>query len=227
LAKPPIVVETTVRLGYPESVILGLGIVLLVCTIIYVIPRTAVLGATLLTGYLGGAVATQVRAGGGPFPILFPVIIGALLWGGLFLRDQRLSKHLQTGVQSDSVSKKALWAGIIIGALPTLMLLFSGVLKLAKPAGIVTEFSRLGYLENVILGIGILEIACTVVYIIPRVSVLGAILLTGYLGGAIATHVRIGDPLSKVLGPVIFGALLWGGLYLRDQRLRALLPIRS
>jgi hypothetical protein len=98
---------------------------------------------------------------------------------------------------------------------------------LAKPAGVVTEFARLGYPENVILGIGILEIACTVVYIIPRVSVLGAILLTGYLGGAVATHVRIGDPIFNVLGPVIFGALLWGGLYLRDQRLRALLPLRS
>jgi hypothetical protein len=227
LAKPAVVVDTTVQLGYPESVILGLGIVLTVCTVIYVIPRTAVLGAILLTGYLGGAVATHVRAGDGPFPVLFPVIIGALLWGGLFLRDERISKHLQSGIQSDSASKKALWAGIIIGALPTLMLLFSGALKLAKPADVVTEFARLGYPENVILGIGILEIACTVVYIIPRVSVLGAILLTGYLGGAVATHVRIGDPIFKVLGPVIFGALLWGGLYLRDQRLRALLPIRS
>ena len=227
LAKPKVVVDTTVQLGYPEGVILGLGIVLTACTIIYVIPRTAVLGAILLTGYLGGAVATHVRAGDGPFPILFPVIIGALLWGGLFLRDERISKHLQSSIQTDSVSRKALWAGIIIGALPTLMLLFSGVAKLAKPAGVVTEFSRLGYPENVILGIGILEITCTVVYIIPRVSVLGAILLTGYLGGAVATHVRIGDPIFNVLGPVIFGALLWGGLYLRDQRLRALLPLRS
>jgi DoxX-like protein len=227
LVKPAFVVETTVRLGYPESVILGLGIVLTVCTVIYVIPRTAVLGAILLTGYLGGAVATHVRAGDGPFPVLFPVIIGALLWGGLFLRDERLGKHLQSGMQSDSVSKKALWAGIIIGALPTLILLYSCVMKLAKSADVVTAFLRLGYPENVILGIGILELACTVVYIIPHVSVLGAILLTGYLGGAVATHVRIGDPLSIVLGPVIFGAMLWGGLYLRDERLRAILPLRS
>ena len=129
--------------------------------------------------------------------------------------------------QPAPVSKKALWAGIIIGALPTLMLLFSGVMKLAKSEDVMKEFLRQGYPENVILGIGILELACTVIYIIPRVSVLGAILLTGYLGGAVATHVRIGDPLFKVLGPVIFGALLWGGLYLRDQRLRALLPFRS
>jgi Mn2+/Fe2+ NRAMP family transporter len=73
--------------------------------------------------------------------------------------------------------------------------------------------------------IGILEIACTVIYVIPRTSVLGAILLTGYLGGATATHVRIGDP--SFFGPVIFGVLVWLGLWLRDARLRALLPLRS
>jgi len=229
LVKPPVVVETTVQLGYPESVILGLGIVLTACTIIYIIPPTAVLGAILLTGYLGGAVATHVRAGSGPFPILFPVIMGALLWGGLFLRDERMNKYLQSGIQTASVSKKALWAGRIISALPVLMLLFSGVVKLAKPAGarVVEEFGRLGYPENVILGIGILELACIVVYIIPRSSVLGAILLTGYLGGAVATHVRVGDPLFNVITPAVLGALIWGGLYLRDVRLRALLPLRS
>jgi len=229
LIKTADVVETTVRLGYAESVILGLGVVLTACTVIYVIPRTAVLGAILLTGYLGGAVATHVRAGSGPFPILFPVIIGALLWGGLFLRDERISGYLQSGIQTVSVSKKALWAGIIISALPILNLLFAGVMKLAKPAGfgVVEEFGRLGYPENVILGIGILELACTVVYIIPRASVLGAILLVGYLGGAVATHVRVGDPLSNVLAPILLGALAWGGLYLRDARLRALLPLRS
>jgi hypothetical protein len=83
-------VETTVKLGYSESVILPLGIVLLVCTVLYLIPPTAVLGAILLTGYLGGAVATHVHAGDGPFEILFPVLFGALLWGGLALRDPRL-----------------------------------------------------------------------------------------------------------------------------------------
>jgi hypothetical protein len=109
------------------------------------------------------------------------------------------------------------------------MLLFSGVLKLVKPAGagVVEEFTRLGYPENRALGIGILEIACTLVYAIPRTSVLGAILLTGYLGGAVATHVRIGDPFFNVFGPILFGAMIWGGLYLRDERLRALIPLRS
>jgi hypothetical protein len=87
------------------------------------------------------------------------------------------------------------------------------------------EFARLGYPESVVLGIGILELACTVVYLIPRISILGAILLTGYLGGATATHVRIGD-LSFV-APVIVGALVWLGLFLRNERLRELIPLGS
>jgi hypothetical protein len=90
LVKPGFVVEATVELGYPESVIVPLGIVLLVCSLLYLIPQTAVLGAILLTGYLGGAVATHVRMGEGPFSVLFPVVFGALLWGGLYLRDERL-----------------------------------------------------------------------------------------------------------------------------------------
>jgi hypothetical protein len=99
LMKPAIVVETTVQLGYPERVILGLGIVLLACTVLYAIPRTAVLGAILLTGYLGGAVATHVRVEAGPFPVFFPVILGALLWGGLFLRKRRLRELIPLRVQ--------------------------------------------------------------------------------------------------------------------------------
>ena len=94
LAKPTVVVETTVQLGYPESVIVSLGIVLLASTIFYLIPRTAVLGAILLTGYLGGAVATHVRVGGGAFEVLFPVIVGALLWAGLVLRNPRVAELL-------------------------------------------------------------------------------------------------------------------------------------
>lgn len=97
LIKPVIVVETTVKLGYPESVITGLGIVLLACTILYLIPRTAVLGAILLTGYLGGAVATHVRVGEEVFPIIFPLILGTLLWGGLYLRNERLREAVHKG----------------------------------------------------------------------------------------------------------------------------------
>ena len=98
---------------------------------------------------------------------------------------------MQLGTQTAPVSKKRLWAGRIISALPVLMLLFSGVMKLIKPAFLVQEFARLGYPESLALGIGILELSCTVVYVIPRTSIFGAILLTAYLGGATATHVRM------------------------------------
>ncbi len=104
------------------------------------------------------------------------------------------------------------------------MLLVSGVMKLVKPANLVTEFARLGYDDNIAFALGIVEIACTVAYLIPQTSVLGAILLTGYLGGAVATHVRIGD---QFIPPIAFGVLVWLGLYLRDARLRALLPLRN
>jgi hypothetical protein len=132
---------------------------------------------------------------------------------------------MQSDTQTVSGSKTMLWAGRIISALPVLMLLFSGVMKLMKPDAVVEEFKRLGYDESLALRLGILEIFCTVVYVIPRTSVLGAILLTGYLGGAVATHVRIDDP--QFFPPILFGMLVWGGLFLRDARLRALLPLRS
>jgi uncharacterized membrane protein YphA (DoxX/SURF4 family) len=131
---------------------------------------------------------------------------------------------MKTDPQDARGSTKILWAGRIASALPVLMLLFSGIMKLVKPAAVVEEFARLGYPESLVLAIGILELGCTVVYAIPRTSVLGAILLTAYLGGATATHVRIGDPFYF---PVVFGVLVWLGLFLRDDRLRALIPLRG
>jgi hypothetical protein len=94
LFKPPFVVEATVRLGYPESTIVGIGVMLLVCTVLYVIPRTAVLGAILLTGYLGGAVASNVRAETLLFNVVFPVLFGVVVWASLVLRDKRLESIL-------------------------------------------------------------------------------------------------------------------------------------
>lgn len=132
---------------------------------------------------------------------------------------------MSSGTQAAPASKKMLWAGRIISALPVLLLLFSGAMKLMRPAPIVEGFAHFGYPERLILVIGMLELGCTIVYVIPRTSVLGAILMTGYLGGATATNVRIGDPLFFV--PAILGVLVWGGLFLRDDRLRALLPLRN
>lgn len=126
--------------------------------------------------------------------------------------------------QSAAVSKTALWAGRVVSAVPVLMLLMSGVMKLAKPAAVVEGFTHLGYDESLALGIGIVELVCTAIYLFPRTAVLGAILLTGYLGGATATHVRVGEAF---ITPVVLGVLLWLGLYLRDARIRALVPLRN
>lgn len=131
---------------------------------------------------------------------------------------------MASGAQALSVSKKQLWAGRIISALPVLLLLFSGVMKLLKPTPVLQGFAHYGYPESLIVVIGILEIACTLVYVIPRTSYVGAILMTAYLGGATASNVRVGDP--SYFATVILGVLVWAGLYLRDARLRALLPLR-
>ena len=129
--------------------------------------------------------------------------------------------------QSAPLSKGRLWTGRIMSALPALFLFVDGVGKLVKPAPVVQGTLQLGYPESVLVGLGIVLLSCTVLYVIPRTAILGAILLTGYLGGAIATHVRVGSPLfSHILFPVYLTVLLWGGLYLRDERLRALIPLR-
>ena len=133
----------------------------------------------------------------------------------------------QSDAQSVPLSKGTLWTGRIMSGLPALFLFVDGVGKLVKPAPVVEGTLQLGYPESVILGLGIVLLACTVLYVIPRTAVLGAILLTGYLGGAIATHVRVGNPLfSHILFPVYVAVLIWGGLYVRDERLRALIPQR-
>lgn len=133
---------------------------------------------------------------------------------------------MPSDTEATSLSKKAIWAGWIMSALPILLLLVDGVMKLVKPAPVVEATVGLGYPESSIVGIGIVLLVCTIVYAIPRTSILGAILLTGYLGGAVATHVRVGAGLFPVVFAVFFGVLVWGGVYLRDERLRALVPLR-
>src|SRR5882762_7630180 len=105
---------------------------------------------------------------------------------------------MNSNTQLVPVSKKRLWAGRVVSALPVLMLLFSGVMKLMKPPAVLQGFAHYGYPESLISVLGILEIVCTLVYLIPRASVLGAILMTGYLGGATASNVRVGDPASFI-----------------------------
>jgi hypothetical protein len=140
---------------------------------------------------------------------------------------EREEPGMNANTPTTAVSKSALWTGRVMSTLPALFLLLDGVMKLVKPDPIVKATVELGYPESVILGLGIVLTASTLLYAIPRTAVLGAILLTGYLGGAVATHVRVGGGAFPVLFPVCIGVLLWGGLVLRDARLRSLLPLRN
>ncbi len=124
-----------------------------------------------------------------------------------------------------SVSKKRIWAGRILSFLPALFLILDAVMKLIKPAFVVEATVKLGYPERVIVGIGVVLLACTLIYLIPRTAILGAILLTGYLGGAVATHVRAEQGWFEIFFPVVIGILLWTGLALRDDRARTLLRL--
>lgn len=135
---------------------------------------------------------------------------------------------MQSTTQTAPVSKARVWTGRIISGLVVLFLVFDSVMKFVKPALVVEAFAQLGLPDSLAVYIGITLLACTALYAIPRTSVLGAILLTGYLGGAVVTHMRVGDPLfSHVLFPTYVGVLLWAGLYLREDRLRTLVPLRS
>jgi hypothetical protein len=126
-----------------------------------------------------------------------------------------------------SVPRKALVAGYVLTAVVALFLTFDSVLKLLRLAPAVQATVELGYPAGTVLWIGTVELVCLALYLVPRTSVLGGLLLTGYLGGAIATHVRAGSPLlSHTLFPIYVALLLWGGLYLRETRLRALVPFR-
>ena len=126
---------------------------------------------------------------------------------------------------NETVSKKGLWAGWIISALMLAFLIFDTSVKLMNLPGAAEATVRLGYPARLLLAIGIAELICVILLVIPRTSILGAILLTGYLGGATATQVRVEDPWFFF--PVVIGGLVWGGLFLRDERLRALVSLRT
>lgn len=119
------------------------------------------------------------------------------------------------------------WTGRVITAIPVLFLLFDSIIHVLNIAPVVEASVQLGYPIGIARTLGIIELACLFAYLWPRTAILGGILLTGYLGGAIASNLRVGNPLfSHVLFPVYVGLLLWAGLYLRDARLRTLLPVR-
>ena len=118
-------------------------------------------------------------------------------------------------------------AGRIVSGLTVAFLLFDSAMKVLMLPQATEGTAQLGYPVSAVFGIGVVQLACVVLYLLPRTAVLGAVLLTGYLGGAVATHVRLDNPLlTHTLFPVYVGILVWGGLWLRERRLRALLPVR-
>ena len=124
-----------------------------------------------------------------------------------------------------TTTKTTLWAGRILSGLAVLLFALSAFMKFSGSPEVLQMFTgKLGYPPGALLALGILEISCVVVYLIPRTAILGAVLLTGYLGGAIATHFRVGDPFVV---PLVLGIVVWAGLYLRDERVRAILPLRQ
>ena len=130
---------------------------------------------------------------------------------------------MHVATQAVPTIKTTTWAGRIISALAILFLAFDSSIKVLNLQPAVEATTQLGYPASLVVTIGVLELICLAIYVIPRTSALGAILLTGYLGGAIATQVRADSALFSMIFPVLISALIWGGLFLRDERLRALL----
>ena len=131
----------------------------------------------------------------------------------------------EPGTRSTPLNRWVLWAGRALSVVPVLILLSSARWKLTHDPWYVREWGRIGYASSALTGIALLQLACVVLYVIPRTAVLGAVLLTGYLGGAIAAYTRLGEPYP-VLVPLSTALLAWAGLYLREERLRSLLPFR-
>jgi len=133
-----------------------------------------------------------------------------------------------TITSNHSGSRRALWTGRVLSGLAVAFLVFDSVGKLLEVQPVIDGTKQLGYPPDIVFGLGVTLLACVLAYAAPQTSVLGAVLLTGYLGGAVATHVRVGNPLfTHVLFPTYIAALLWGGLLLRDERLRTFLPWRE
>jgi hypothetical protein len=128
---------------------------------------------------------------------------------------------------STQESRKARWTGRILSSLAILFLALDSLGKLVEAEPVIAGTVQLGYPPTLVFSLGVVLLLCVAAYAVPSTSVLGAVLLTGYLGGAVATHVRVGDPLfTHILFPTYIAALAWGGLFLRDARLRALFPLR-
>lgn len=224
----PQVVEAQRQLEIPASLSPVLGVIALVCIALYAIPATSILGAVLLTAYLGGAVAVHLRVDNPLFShTLFPVYIALFIWGGLWLRHANLRTlfPFTTRPVIINASKKLLVTGYVLTVLGALFIVFTAIMKFVytPPAGAPPPAFPLHHMHH----LAFMEFACITLYLFPSTSVLGTVLMTGYLGGATAINLRGGESVAASLIPALVSAVLWAGIWLRDTRLQALLPLRT
>ena len=126
-----------------------------------------------------------------------------------------------------SNSKTLIWVGRIVSTLVVLFCAFDGIMKVIKEPHVIAASAEFGFSGNEIVFIGAIMLACTILYAIPRTAILGAVLLTGYLGGAVVSNIRVGHPVFQCIFPIIFGVLAWGGVFVREPRVRELIPTRT
>ena len=197
------VLDANRQLEIPPTLTPVLGVIALICTAVYAIPATTVLGAILLTGYLGGAIAIQARIGSPFFShTLFPIYIALFLWGGLWLRDQMLRDQFPVVKRpvNSAKSKAALYAGYAIGTLAAVLVLLSAVMKFIYKPGPTDPPP--GFPLEHIHTLAYIEITLVVLYFLPRMTFFGAAFLTGYLGGATAVDLRAGEGAAGAHGSV-------------------------
>jgi hypothetical protein len=222
----PQVVATQKQLGFPMSLTPDIGILALICIALYAIPATSILGALLLTGYLGGAIALHLRVDNPLFShTLFPIYIALFIWGGIWLRNHTLRELFPIASPAPSVaSKKLLWTGYVVTALSALLILLTAVMKFTyhPKAGDPPPMYPLHHIPH----LAYLEILCIALYLIPATSFSGAVLMTGYLGGATCINL-LGGSVSSSLITALIGVILWAGIWLRNARIRSLFPLRS
>lgn len=222
------VVQTTQQLELPAAMVPALGVIVLVCLALYAVPATNVLGAILLTGYLGGAIAIHARVGNPLYThILFPIYVALFMWGGIWFRNRTLRDLFPVVKEpaSSASSKGLLYTGYVITVLAALLVLLTAVMKFVytPPAGAPPPSFPMQYIHT----LGYIEFVLVALYLFPRTTFFGAVFLSGYLGGATAIGLRSGESVGGSLVPVVISVALWAGYWLRNRPVRSLIPLRN
>jgi len=231
LIRLPIVEQTMAQLGYPPGLGFPIGVAEAIFLILYLVPRTSMLGAVLFTATFGGAMVSHIRLNAPLFThILFGAYLGLFLWGGLWLRDPMLRTLLpwkSSMVRDGDLAAPSRWLYWACTLFFVGFIIADTIVKLIHWQVVEDIMAHLGFGPEIGVLISIMETIFLVLYLIPRTSVLGAVLFMGMLGGVVAGHVRVGDPLiTHELAGVYLGIAMWLRLWLRDPLLRTLFPVR-